>query len=85
MEAAGIEPESDSAATNGKLVLCVECESCGAAHTLHSADAARPSLTESDTQLQQLVHKWASLPDHIRRTILTLLHAAPPASEDIPF
>ena len=72
MEAAGIEPAGDFAAT-GKLPCgCVICEECRAANALHGDCSSCLCMASLDADLQQIVETWSSLPGPIRAAILTL-------------
>ncbi len=73
MEAAGIEPSNDLAATGLLPCGCVICEKCRAALALHSWRPEWLEVAFDDAELQRVVELWDRLPFAIRAAIKALL------------
>jgi hypothetical protein len=88
VEAAGIEPASDSDATD---IVCWGCDNCQApcaARALHSSGTSGQSLTLNDaaghcqcafelgSETELIAQAWPHLPQHVRDSILLLVQAA---------
>lgn len=75
VEAAGIEPSDDFAAT-GKLPCgCVICEECRAALALQNWRPEWLEVAFDDADLQRVVESWERLPTPMRRAILALVNS----------
>lgn len=75
MEAAGIEPSSDLAAT-GKLPCgCVICEECRAALALQNWRPQWLEVTFDDPDLQRVVESWDALPAAMKAAIMALVRS----------
>ena len=85
MEAAGIEPSFDFAATGQLPCGCVICEECRAAWALHfwrtecplaSPDGVDCQDGECPPAVLHIARAWSDLPPHVRDAIMTLVDAA---------
>jgi hypothetical protein len=72
MEAAGIEPASDSDATPNPQTVCISCPQCGAAYALHLKDTGWREVAVVDADLQAVLQAWGELPVENRKAILSL-------------
>jgi hypothetical protein len=90
MEAAGIEPSIDFAATGNLPCGCVICEECRAAPALHFWGAECPLVSCNGVDCQDgdcppaVLRAWFNLPPHIRDAILTLVEAGMPSANGRP-
>lgn len=75
MEAAGIEPVRDFAATGLPPCGCVICKECRAALALHSWRPEWLEVAFDDAELQRVVDSWGSLPHGLRQGILAILQS----------
>lgn len=73
MEAAGIEPSIDFAATGQLPCGCVICEECRAALALQNWRPEWLEVAFDDADLQRVVDAWADLPEAIRRAAVSLV------------
>jgi hypothetical protein len=75
MEAAGIEPASNLAATGQLPYGRVICEEYRAASALYNACSSCLNLTSVDADLQRVVAAWVALPEAIRRAVVVLIES----------
>jgi len=73
VEAAGIEPVSDSATNDNIACGCENCQQCRAALALHSECFKRQFMASLDVELQIVIRGWGRLQDSIRSGIVTLV------------
>jgi hypothetical protein len=78
LEAAGIEPSGDFAASGILPSGCVICEECRAARALQNGCSTWLELSSLDADLQSVHAAWATLPDAIRKAILSLAEIQSP-------
>lgn len=76
MEAAGIEPSNDFAATGLLPCGCVICEECRAAMALQNWRPEWLEVAFDDADLQRVVENWDNLADAIRLAITALIGSA---------
>jgi hypothetical protein len=69
VEAAGIEPSADFAATANSVCDCENCEQCRAAYALHVECFKSHFLASLDGDLQCLVVKWDQLGFAVREAV----------------
>ncbi len=73
MEAAGIEPSIDFAATGQLLCGWVICEKCRAALALQHWRPKWLEVAFDDADLQRVIEVWGDLPVSIRTAITALV------------
>jgi hypothetical protein len=73
MEAAGIEPSGDFAASGILPCGCVICEECRAARALQNGCSTWLDLSSLDADLQSVHAAWGGLPTAIRKAVLALI------------
>jgi hypothetical protein len=88
VEAAGIEPASDSDASENTTSIYEQCQGPRAASALHFSDTSGQSLSlfdspersecvaELEGQVDAIALAWPQLPQHVRESILLLVQAA---------
>jgi hypothetical protein len=84
VEAAGIEPASDSDVSDNATSICDNCGQACAARALHFGGTSGQSLSLDDStghcdcaaELESVAHAWPQLPQHVRDSILLLVQAA---------
>jgi hypothetical protein len=69
VEAAGIEPSADFAATDSNVCDCENCEQCRAANALHFECFKSHFLASLDADLQQVTNSWELLNAAARHAI----------------
>jgi hypothetical protein len=72
VEAAGIEPSDDFAATENRICDCENCQQCRAAYALHFECFKGQLLASFDSELQRIIAAWNKLEPATRRVIGTL-------------
>jgi hypothetical protein len=75
VEAAGIEPSNDFAATGLLPCGCVICEECRAALALQSWRPEWLEVAFDDADLQRVVESWDRLPVTMRQAIVSMVSA----------
>jgi hypothetical protein len=74
MEAAGIEPSADVAATENSVCDCENCQQCRAARALHFECFKSHFLASLDADLQRVVYAWALAEPPLRQMILAIVN-----------
>jgi hypothetical protein len=72
----GFEPTLDSATTDDFHCDCKKCWSARAALALNCRSADCPSPALLDIDLQRVVAAWGTLPEAIRRAMMTMIEIA---------
>ena len=75
MEDRGLEPLSNSAATNSGDCGCEECREGCAAPALHNCGSKCLKLSELDADLQAVILAWDEVPEAIRKAIAVMVHS----------
>ena len=73
LEAAGIEPSDDFAATKDGVCNCENCQQCRAAYALHLECFKGHLLASFDADLQRVIAVWDELPEAMRRAALAIM------------
>ena len=73
MAGAGIEPASNSDATDILPCSCVNCQQCRAARALHFGCPDWLSVASSDADLHRVISSWDALPQAIRTAVMAVI------------